>query len=129
MKKSFSPVTKLFLSTLAGISCTYVLIPAPSFAQLGGSDLSTGSEYQGNTNGLSSDSDGFNPLDLIHKANFGTSTWDANLQNQQLNSAAEEFKAKQERLMRGQQQGQIVPGSLNNINPSVTDPIVTPAKN
>ncbi len=64
-------------------------------------------------------------FDLIHRANFGNLNWNSDQQNEQLDSAAAAFKARQQRLIQGQQQ-QATP-SLPLVTPqSVTSPSPTP---
>jgi hypothetical protein len=41
-------------------------------------------------------------LDMIHRANFGSIQWNADEQNQQLDAAAEAFKAQQQKLLQSQ---------------------------
>ncbi|MEH2055017.1 MAG: hypothetical protein V7K97_02300 [Nostoc sp.] len=123
MKKPFLQITRLFVATLTGISFASFLMVQPSSAQVSSPEdafPSTSSTDQ-NTDPFSrSNSDNFNMLDLIHRANFGTLNWNSDQQNEELNSAAAAFKARQQRLIKGQQQ-QATP-SL----PSVTLPVVTP---
>ncbi|MHC5598442.1 MAG: hypothetical protein ACYTXC_21295 [Nostoc sp.] len=124
MKKPLLQITRFFVATLAGISFASLLMAEPSSAQVSSpTDAfpSTSSTDQ-NTDPFSrSNSDNFNMFDLIHRANFGTLNWNSDQQNEELNSAAAAFKARQQRLIKGQQQ-QVTP-SL----PSVTIPVVTPA--
>ncbi|MEH2065744.1 MAG: hypothetical protein V7K50_26385 [Nostoc sp.] len=123
MKKPLLQITRFFVAALAGISFASLLMAKPSSAQVSSpTDAfpSTSSTDQ-NTDPFSrSNSDNFNMFDLIHRANFGTLNWNSDQQNEELNSAAAAFKARQQRLIKGQQQ-QATP-SL----PSVTLPVVTP---
>ncbi|MEH2276329.1 MAG: hypothetical protein V7K40_16440 [Nostoc sp.] len=123
MKKPFLQIPRLFVATVAGISFASLLIAQPSSAQISSpTDAfpSTTTTDQ-NTDPFSrSNSDNFNMFDLIHRANFGTLNWNSDQQNEQLNSAAATFKARQQRLIRGQQQ-QATPGL-----PAVTQPVITP---
>ena len=123
MKKPFLQIPRLFVATVAGISFASLLMAQPSSAQISSpTDAfpSTTTTDQ-NTDPFSrSNSDNFNMFDLIHRANFGTLNWDSNQQNEELNSAAAAFKARQQKLIQGQQQ-QATPGL-----PSVTLPVVTP---
>ncbi|MEH2394046.1 MAG: hypothetical protein V7K21_21065 [Nostoc sp.] len=122
MKKPFLQIPRLFVATAAGISFASLLMAQPSSAQISSpTDAfpSTTTTDQ-NTDPFSrSNSDNFNMFDLIHRANFGTLNWDSNQQNEQLNSAAAAFKARQQRLIQGQQQA--TPGL-----PAVTQPVITP---
>ncbi|RCJ18714.1 hypothetical protein A6770_32620 [Nostoc minutum NIES-26] len=131
MKKQFLPVIKVFVATIAGIGFSSWLLAQPSSAQVSPTDaFPSGSTTDENTNPFSrSNSDNFNMFDLIHRANFGTLNWDTNEQNQQLDSAAAAFKARQQKLLQGQQQqGQATP-SLPAITPgtsgSATPPVLT----
>ncbi|MEH1836867.1 MAG: hypothetical protein V7L29_33715 [Nostoc sp.] len=123
MKKPFLQIPRLFVATVAGISFASLLMAQPSSAQISSpTDAfpSTTTTDQ-NTDPFSrSNSDNFNMFDLIHRANFGTLNWNSDQQNEQLNSAAAAFKARQQKLIQGQQQ-QAIP-SL----PSVTQPVITP---
>ncbi|MDF2387312.1 hypothetical protein JMG10_38035 [Nostoc ellipsosporum NOK] len=124
MKKSFFPVTKLLVATVAGISVSSLLIAKPSLAQVNPTDaFPSGSTTDQNTDPFSrANSDNFNMFDLIHRAKFGNLNWNYDEQNQQLDSAAAVFKAKQQQLLQGQQQqGQVIPGS-----PTITSPVTTP---
>jgi hypothetical protein len=62
-------------------------------------------------------SSNFDMFDLIHRANFGTLNWNNDEQNQQLDSAAAAFKARQQKLLQGQQQRPVTPSS-STITPS-----------
>jgi hypothetical protein len=105
MKQTFLPITRLFLATLAGISFTSLLVAQPSLAQLNSVDANTSIDPQGNSNPLSNSNSGnFDFTDLIHRANFGNIYWNDEAQNQQLDSAAAGFRAKQQQLFQGKQQ-------------------------
>ncbi|WP_298921344.1 hypothetical protein [uncultured Nostoc sp.] len=123
MKKPFLQIPRLFVATVAGISFASLLMAQPSSAQISSptDPFPSTTTTDQNTDPFSrSNSDNFNMFDLIHRANFGTLNWDYNQQNEQLNSAAAAFKARQQRLIRGQQQ-QATPGL-----PAVTQPVITP---
>ncbi|MEH2165300.1 MAG: hypothetical protein V7K41_01200 [Nostoc sp.] len=127
MKKPFLQITRLFVAT-AGISFASLLMPHPSLAQISSPTdaFPSNSTTDQNTDPFSrSNSDNFNMFDLIHRANFGTLNWDSNQQNQELDSAAAAFKARQQRLIQGQQQ-QPTPNLPTITLPSVTSPSVTP---
>ncbi|MEH2144629.1 hypothetical protein [Nostoc sp.] len=127
MKKPFLQIPRLFVATVAGISFASLLMAQPSSAQISSpTDAfpSTTTTDQ-NTDPFSrSNSDNFNMFDLIHRANFGTLNWNSDQQNEQLNSAAATFKARQQRLIRGQQQA--TPGLPAVIQPVITPRSVTP---
>ncbi|MEH2293421.1 hypothetical protein [Nostoc sp.] len=121
MKKPFLQITRLFVATVAGISFASLLMAQPSSAQVSPADAfpSTSTTDQ-NTDPFSrSNSDNFNMFDLIHRANFGTLNWNSDQQNEELDSAAAAFKARQQKLIPDRQQA--TPGS-----PSVTLPSLTP---
>lgn len=123
MKESFFPVIKLFVATVAGISVTSLLIAQPSSAQISPTDaFPSGGTTDQNTDPFSrANSDNFDMFNLIHRAKFGTLNWNADEQNQQLDSAAAAFKARQQKLLQGQQQQGQIPGS-----PTITSPVITP---
>lgn len=123
MKKPFLQITRLFLATAAGISFAPLLMAQPSLAQLSPADaFPSGSTTDQNTDPFSrSNSDNFNMFDLIHRANFGTLNWNSQQQNEQLNSTAEAFKARQQQLLQCRQQGQLTtPGSTSVASASPT---------
>lgn len=128
MKKPFLQITRLFVATAAGISFASLLIAQPSSAQVSSPTdaFPSNSTTDQNTDPFArSNSDNFNMFDLIHRANFGTLNWDSNQQNEELNSAAAAFKARQQKLIQGQQQQPTL--SLPTVTqPSVTPPLVTP---
>ncbi|MEH1939989.1 MAG: hypothetical protein V7L01_07210 [Nostoc sp.] len=125
MKKPFLQITRLFVATLAGIGFASLLMAQPSSAQISSPTdaFPSNSTTDQNTDPFSrSNSDNFNMFDLIHRANFGTLNWNSDQQDEQLNSAAAAFKARQQKLIQGQQQ-QGTPSGL----PSVTQPVFTPS--
>ncbi len=124
MKKPFLQIPRLFVATVAGIGFASLLIAQPSSAQVSSpaDAFPSNSTTDQNTDPFSrTNSDNFNMFDLIHRANFGTLNWNPDQQNEQLDSAAAAFKARQQRLIQGQQQ-QATP-SLPLVTPqSVTPP-------
>ncbi len=127
MKKPFLQIPRLIVATLAGISFASLLMAQPSSAQVSPVDaFPSNSTTDQNTDPFSrSNSDNFNMFDLIHRANFGTLNWNSDQQNEQLDSAAAAFKARQQKLIQGQQQ-QATPSSPLVIPQSVTPALVTP---
>ena len=128
MKKSFLQIPRLIVATVAGISFASLLMAQPSSAQISSptDSFPSNSTTDQNTDPFSrTNSDNFNMFDLIHRANFGTLNWDSNQQNEQLDSAAAAFKARQQKLIRGEQQA--APSSPLVIPQSVTPASVTPA--
>lgn len=109
MKRPFLQVHKILFATLAGISFASLLVAQPSLAD---PNQPFGSlESDRNNNSVSGNNNsGFNMFDLIHQANFGTLNWNPEQQNQQLDEAAAAFKARQEKIITGDQ----------NPNPSLT---------
>ncbi|OYD90923.1 hypothetical protein CDG76_29860 [Nostoc sp. 'Peltigera membranacea cyanobiont' 210A] len=128
MKKPFLQITRLFVAIAAGISFASLLTAQPSSAQVSSpaDAFPSNSTTDQNTDPFArSNSDNFNMFDLIHRANFGNLNWDSNQQNEELNSAAAAFKARQQKLIQGQQQQPTL--SLPTVTqPSVTPPLVTP---
>ncbi|MEH1906895.1 MAG: hypothetical protein V7L05_18055 [Nostoc sp.] len=128
MKKPFLQISRFFVATVAGISFASLLMAQPSSAQISSpaDAFPSTSTTDQNTDPFSrSNSDNFNMFDLIHRANFGTLNWDSNQQNQELDSAAAAFKARQQKLIPGQQR--TTPGSPSVIiQPSLTPRLVTP---
>ncbi|ODH02034.1 hypothetical protein A4S05_25965 [Nostoc sp. KVJ20] len=123
MKKPFLQITRFFVATVAGMSFASLLMAQPSSAQISSpaDAFPSNSTTDQNTDPFSrTNSDNFNMFDLIHRANFGTLNWNSDQQNEKLDSAAAAFKARQQKLIQGQQQ-QETP-SL----PTVTLPSVTP---
>ena len=99
MNKSFLPVHKIILATIAGISFAVILVLEPTLADINQPFCSA--ESNQNNNPLSSDGSNF-MLDMIHRANFGSIQWNADEQNQQLDAAAAAFKAQQQKLLQSQ---------------------------
>lgn len=125
MKKSFLQIPRLFVATVAGISFASLLMAQPSSAQQASpaDSFPSNSTTDQNTDPFSrSTSDNFNMFDLIHRANLGTLNWDSNQQNEQLDSAAAAFKARQQKLIQGQQQP-ATPSSPLVIPELVTPPL------
>ncbi|MFN6482282.1 MULTISPECIES: hypothetical protein [unclassified Nostoc] len=128
MKKPFLQIPRLFVASAVGISFASLLMAQPSSAQISSpaDAFPSNSTTDQNTDPFSrSNSDNFNMFDLIHRANFGTLNWDSNQQNEELNSAAAAFKARQQKLIQGRQQQQATPSLPTVTLPSVTQPSVT----
>ncbi|MCC5613552.1 hypothetical protein LC605_00365 [Nostoc sp. CHAB 5836] len=128
MKKLFLQIPRLFVATVTGISFASLLMAQPSSAQVSPTDaFPSNNTTDENTDPFSrTNSDNFNMFDLIHRANFGNLNWNSDQQNEQLDSAAAAFKARQQKLIQGQQQ-QATPSSPSVTQPSVTLPLVTPS--
>lgn len=114
MKKLFLPVTRLLVG-LAGISVASLLTVQPSFAQLGTVDAGGNNDTQNNN--IDFNSGNFNMFDLIHRANFGNSTFDPNRQNEAIDDAAKAFRERQNRATGNQQQRQILLVPQNTTQP------------
>ncbi|MFW9259738.1 hypothetical protein [Nostoc sp. CALU 546] len=129
MKKPFLQITRLFVASVAGISFASLLMAQPSSAQISSpaDAFPSNSTTDQNTDPFSrTNSDNFNMFDLIHRANFGTLNWNSDQQNEKLDSAAAAFKARQQKLIQGQQQ-QATPSLPTVTLPSVTPPSATPS--
>ncbi len=121
MKISFLQLTKLVVATVAGIGVASLLTPKPSLAQSQVYDPQNVDPLN-STDPLSrsnTEQNQFSVFQLIHNANFGTLNPDfAREQNQQLDTAALDFKKRQQQLIQGKQQP---------INPSVgVAPVIRP---
>ena len=113
MKRPFLPVHKIIVATIAGVSFASMLVGEPTLAD---TNQPFGSlESDRNSNPLSGNGSGFDMMNMIHQANFGTIQWNADEQNQQLDLAATAFKAAQQKLLQPQIQknpgtSAIIPG-------------------
>lgn len=121
MKISFLPLTKLVILTVAGIGVTSLIMSKPSLAQSQVNDPQNVDPLN-SSDPLSTSSNEQNPFSLfqlIHNANFGGLNQDfAREQNQQLDTAALEFKKRQQLRFQGKQQP---------INPNVgVAPVIRP---
>ncbi|GAB1537504.1 hypothetical protein NUACC21_01480 [Scytonema sp. NUACC21] len=107
MKKPFLTLKGSIAAAAVAIGLASVLGQQPSLADTGRSILQD-LDPQRNTNDPlapnSNEVDNMGVFDLIHRFNQGSSVWNSEQQNQQLNDAAAEFRAKQQQLL--QQQGQ-----------------------
>lgn len=136
MQKSFLSVKSFCVATLAGISLASFLTAKPSFAQLNTVDAYP-ADNQENTNPFSPSSGDLNPLQLIHRAQFGNLNWDTQQKDEELNSAVAELNRKRARLNQNTNNtpgnntsGQAVPGLPTITSPSVISPVqIVPAQN
>ncbi|NJM17445.1 MAG: hypothetical protein HC836_11740 [Richelia sp. RM2_1_2] len=135
MKISISQLNKLVAATVTGFGIACIIAPGASLAQ-SSQDLSIPSSYQNNTfdtkqgdgDSIYGPQDGnFNPMSLIHRANFGTLDWQgfSSQNRQQINSEADSFRAKQERLLQQRQQ-QSTNGQPSNFD--FAFPVYTPGQ-
>lgn len=115
MKISFLPLSKLFAVTFTGLGIAFTIAPSASLAEtnqdvyippnyqddaLDNKQGDGGSIYGGPQNG------GFDPMSLIHRANFGTLNWQefSSQNSENINSEAGSFREKQRRLLLQRQQ-------------------------
>ncbi|MCF4970458.1 hypothetical protein [Nostoc sp. CMAA1605] len=120
MKKSFPAIAKLLVATVASFSFASLLTTQSSLAQLGTVDAGGNNTDQQNNVDFSNGN--FNMFDLIHRAQFGTSSWNADQQSQQIDEAAKAFRERQNRANQNNQpKGQVIPLPVNN-TPSSTEP-------
>jgi hypothetical protein len=128
MKKPFL-LTSTFVATVAGVSIASLLAAQPSLAQITQESFPNVNSDQ-NTDPFSSNSNNFNPLDLIHRANLGTANWNNTEKTDELNSEAAAFRARQQKLIPVGQQPQFRGQQQVNPNSSViTAPVVRPQSN
>ncbi|MEI6444084.1 MAG: hypothetical protein WCO29_13395 [Nostocales cyanobacterium ELA583] len=121
MKKSFLPVHKIIVATIASIGFASLLVAEPTLAD---TTQPFGSlESDRNSNPLSGNGSGFNMMNIIHQAQMGNNAqWNPDEQNQQLDLAATAFKAAQQKLLQPQIQQNtgalgITPGQNQNLFP------------
>jgi hypothetical protein len=100
MKRSFLPVRKILVATIAGMSFAAMVGVEATLADPNQPFNSLESDR--NSNSLSGGGD-FNILDLMHQSQIGTVQWNADEQNQQLDQAAAAFIAAQQKLLQPQQ--------------------------
>ena len=111
MTKSFLSVTKLSAITIAGIGFASLFIAQPSVAQLNSVDRGTN---QNSDQFAAPNSGDLNLFDMIHRANLGTLIWNPNQQKQQIDSAASDFRARQQKAFQQKQQQQSNTDSPSN---------------
>lgn len=110
MEKRFLSFTQFSLLSIAGMSLACLFVAAPSWAQFNSVDRGTNQ----NSDPLASPNSGdLNMFDIIHRANLGNLNWDDDEQKQQIESAASDFRTRQQRAFQ-QQQGS------NTDSPSVS---------
>lgn len=140
MKKSISQFNKLVAATVTGFGIACIVAPSASLAQTSQDvNVNVPSSYQNDTidpkqgdagSIYGGPQDGnFNPLDLIHRANFGTLDWQgfSSQNRQQINSEADSFRARQQRLLQQRQQ-QTNTGNQQQPKFDFTFPVYTPAQ-
>ena len=118
MKISVKSLNRLLLATLAGVGLVSLLLPQASWADDVPRQVQPIEDFNSeqNNNPFARNSDSFGMLDIIRRATSNTRSWDdyTTDQNENLNSAAAEFRARQRQLIQNPQQA-----SPNN---SVTKP-------
>jgi len=126
MPRQFLQVHKIIIATIATISLASMLAVEPSLADPNQPFNSLESDR--NTNPLSNGSGDFNMLNMIHQANFGNVQWNADEQNQQLDSATQAFRAEQLKRLQTQPEKQN-PGTApntSNLNQNLS-PLLVPS--
>ncbi|WP_414527808.1 hypothetical protein [Nodularia chucula] len=101
MKKPFLSFTKFSLLTVAGIGFASVFMAQPSLAQFNNS-VDRGTNQNSDPLALPNSGE-LNMFEMIHRANMGTLNWNANQQKEQLDSAASDFRARQQKAFEEQQ--------------------------
>lgn len=148
MKISILQLNKLVAATVTGLGIALTIAPSASLAQssqdaqdsyippssiYGNDTLDT---KQGDGNSIYGPENGnFNPLNLIHQANFGTLDFgEFSSQNREnLKNEVGSFRAKQQRLLQQRQQGETngqnpqQQGGFNFLVPVYTPAQTTPA--
>jgi hypothetical protein len=110
MEKRFLSFTQFSLLSIAGISLASLFLAPPSWAQFNSVDRGTNQ----NSDPLASPNSGdLNMFDIIHRANLGNLNWNAHEQKQQIDSAASDFRARQQKAFQEQQRS-------NTDSPSVS---------
>ncbi|MDP5017720.1 hypothetical protein FJR11_04315 [Anabaena sp. UHCC 0187] len=102
MKRSFLPVQKIIVATIAGFGFASMLVAEPTLADPNQPFNSLESDR--NSNPLSNNASDFNMFNLIHQAQMGTIQWNPEEKNQQLDQATAAFKAAQNQRLQSQQQ-------------------------
>lgn len=110
MKIPAKSLTRLILGTVAGISVASLLLPQSSWAETPRVEPLQDFDSEQNTDPFSSkdDGNGFGGVfDLMHRAQMGSmlnSDELSNQQNENLDAAAAQFRARQRQRLQGQQQ-------------------------
>jgi hypothetical protein len=110
MEMPAKTLTRLVIGTVVGIGVVSLLLPQPSWAQANRVNPLQDFDPQENSSDPFSggkEPDSFGIFDLIHRAQLGTnrSSQDFSVeQNESLDAAAAEFRARQRQRIQGQQQ-------------------------
>ncbi|MEO1429417.1 MAG: hypothetical protein AAFV71_10205 [Cyanobacteria bacterium J06633_8] len=137
MKISISRLSKLVATSFTGISIALIIAPSASLAQQN-QDVNVPSSYQndvldtkrGDSGSLYGTENGnFDPMSLIHRSQLGTLDWEgfSSQNRQQINSAADSFRQKQQRLLQQPQQQQPTNSQFDFAFPVYTPAQTTPA--
>lgn len=120
MKMPLLPLARLVVGTVAGIGLVSLLLPQPSWAQA--TDVNPLQDFEPQEHRRSdpfsrtNDADGFGVFDLIHRATLGNNrSLDdfSSEQNESLDAAAAQFRARQRQQIQGQ-------GQASQVNPVST---------
>jgi hypothetical protein len=105
MKTIFPSITRYIVIAVAGISLVSLLTPQPGLAQLNQVDNQPGNLDSRNANDPCAAISGqnLNVFSLIHCAQFKNTRWDAYQSNGTIDSAAAEFRKKQQEMWRKKQ--------------------------
>ncbi len=104
MKIVFLPLTRFVVATVAGLSLASLLTPQPSLAQLNQVDNQPGGfDSQNSNDPCAAIGQNFNAFNLIHCANFRRRGWDSYQSQGTIDSAAAEYRKKQQERFRQQQ--------------------------
>ncbi|MGB6301307.1 MAG: hypothetical protein WBF90_34720 [Rivularia sp. (in: cyanobacteria)] len=135
--KISSQLKKSIAATFAGLGISFIIAPEASFAQTS-QDLSVPSSYQtdtfdtkqgdgGSFNGT--ETGNFNPMDLIHRSQLGVLDWQgfSSQNRQQINSEADSFRQRQQKLLQQRQQQQPTQQKFDFAFPIYTPAQTTPA--
>lgn len=136
MKISIS-FNKLVAATVTGLGIACIVAPDASLAQTS-QDVYAPSSYQNNTldakqgdNGSLYDPENgnFDPMSLIHRANFGTLNWQefSSQNSQNIKDQAGSFRARQQRLLQ-QRSSQPTNGQYQQQSFDFEFPVYTPAQ-
>lgn len=123
MKTTLPSIIRYSFAAIAGISIASLSAPEPTFAQLNQPENQPGYSGQ-NANEPCAAGQNFSVFNLIHCAQLKNTRWDAYQSTGTIDSAAAEFRKKQQERFRKQQQTKnstqtgtqlnIVPGSNTN---------------
>ncbi len=102
MKRPFLPVHKVIVASIVGISFASMLVAEPTLADPNHPFNSLDTDHSSNP--LSNDPSDFNMLNIMRQLTAGSTEFNFEQQNQQLDQAAAAFKAAQDQRLQSQQQ-------------------------